>query len=152
MYRLQSSDISGNAVVRVMAAQNVVEIVDLFLDRQMPYLAHQRLQWRETAPQARFLGAHPNLKVAFQVARAVQGEAQKIDRLWAPPAVLTRVSLREPTELNELRLGRFQIQVKLSQSFAESILDTESIRSILEAHHKVIDVPHQGFAPKPRLN
>jgi hypothetical protein len=52
------------------------------------------------------------------------------------------VSLREPTKLDELRLGRFQSQVKLSQSFAKSVLDTESIRSILVAHHKVIDVPH----------
>jgi hypothetical protein len=84
----------------------------------------------------------PNLKVTFLVARAIQREAQKIDRLRASPAVLARVSLREPTKLDELRLGRFQSQVKLSQSFAKSVLDTESIRSILEAHHKVIDVPH----------
>jgi hypothetical protein len=41
---MQSSDIAGNAVVRIVAAQNGVEIVDLFLDRQMPYLAHQLLQ------------------------------------------------------------------------------------------------------------
>ena len=46
--------------------------------------------------------------------------------------VAAQKSLREPTKLDELRLGRLQRQVKLSQSFAESILITESIRSILK--------------------
>jgi hypothetical protein len=84
---LQGTKVSGNAVVGVMAPQRGVESVDLFPDRQVPDSSQQVLQRHETAPQARFLGAHSNPEVALQVPRAVEREPQKVDRLWALPAV-----------------------------------------------------------------
>src|SRR6202047_1226338 len=93
---LQGTKVSGNAVVGVMAPQRGVENVDLFPDRQVPDSSQQVLQRHETAPQARFLGAHSNPEVALQVPRAVEREPQKVDRLWALPAVFGGMSLREP--------------------------------------------------------
>jgi hypothetical protein len=84
-----------------MTPQCGVESVDLFPDRQVPDSSQQVLQRHETAPQARFLGAHPNPEVALQVPRAVQREPQKVDRLWALPAVFGGMSVREPAKFDE---------------------------------------------------
>ena len=112
-----------------MAPQRGVESVDLFPDRQVPYSSQQVLQRHETAPQARFLGAHSNPEVALQVPRAVEREPQKVDRLWALPAVFGGMSLREPAKFDELGLGRFQGQAELSQPFAQGVLDAKGILS-----------------------
>jgi hypothetical protein len=52
------------------------------------------------------------------------------------------MSLRKATKFDELGLGRFQSQAKLPQSLAQRLLDPESVRAILEAQHKVVDVSH----------
>src|SRR5215831_8000617 len=93
---LQGTKVSRNAIIGVMAPQCGVESVDLFSDRPVPDSSQQVLQRHETAPQARFLGAHSHPEVALQVPRAVEREPQKIDRLWALPAVFGGMSLREP--------------------------------------------------------
>src|SRR5215472_16385565 len=120
---LQGTKVSGNAVIGVMAPQCGVESVDLFPDRQVPDSSQQVLQRHETAPQARFLGAHPNPEVALQVPRAVEREPQKVDRLWALPAMFGGMSLREPAKFDKLGLGRFQGQAELSQPLEAGILE-----------------------------
>src|SRR6266481_5610644 len=60
------------------------------------------------------------------------------------------MSLREPAKFDEFGLGRFQGQAELSQPFAQGVLDAYGILSILEAHHKVVDVSdHVGLSPQP---
>ena len=109
----------------------------------MPHPPHQILQAHECTLQARLFGAHPNPKVAFQIARAIQRKAQKIDGLRTFAPVLARLPLCEAPKLNQFGLGRFQGEAELPQSFAQHLLDPKSIRPILEAHHKVVDIPHQ---------
>src|SRR6516165_6127452 len=113
----------------------------------MSYSPHELLQGRKAAPQARFLGAHPNLVVTFQVSRAIQRQPQEVDCFRALSAAFTRVSLREPTELNQLGLGRLKSETELFQPKAQRVLNADSI---LETDHKVVDIAHQpGFAPQP---
>src|SRR5688572_22320931 len=85
----------------------------------------------------------PNPKVAFQVARAVQREAQRIDRLRASSTPLACPPARTATTFDELGFRRFQGQAEFSQSLAQDILDAKRIRAILETQHKVVDVPPQ---------
>src|SRR5580658_7582208 len=119
----------------------------------MAYFPHQLLQRHKAAPQTRFLGAHPNLEVAFSVLRAIQRQSQKIDRFRAIPTAFARVSLRESTKLNQLGLGRLQSETEFLQPKTQGVLHAEGIRSILETDHKVINVAHQtGFAPQPNLD
>src|SRR6516162_7041551 len=116
----------------------------------MSYSPHELLQGRKAAPQARFLGAHPNLVVTFQVLRAMQRQPQEVDCFRALSAAFTRVSLREPTKLNQLGLGRLKSETELFQPKAQRVLNADGVRSILETDHKVVDVAHQsGFAPQP---
>src|SRR6266850_4174780 len=102
----------------------------------MPYLPHKLLQRRKAAPQARFLGAHPNLEVTLLVSRAIQRHAQEVDGLRAFSTAFACVSLREPTKLNQLGFGRLKSEAELSQPKAQRVLDTDGVRSILEADHK----------------
>ena len=81
----------------------------------MSYVPHELLQGQEAAPQARFLGAHPNLEVAFQVSRAIQRQPQEVDGFRALSAAFARVSLREPTKLNQLGFGWLKSETELSQ-------------------------------------
>src|SRR6201997_417470 len=119
----------------------------------MSYLPHELLQGQKAAPQPRFLGAHPNLKVTFQVSRAIQRQPQEVDGFRALSAAFARVSLREPTELNQLGFGRLKSEAELSQPKAQRVLNADGVRSILEADHKVVDIAHQsGFAPQPALH
>src|ERR1700751_3223286 len=119
----------------------------------MSYSPHELLQGQQAAPQPRFLGAHPNLEVTFQVSRAIQRQPQEVDGFRALSAAFARVSLREPTKLNQLGFGRLKSEAELSQPKAQRILNADGIRSILEADHKVIDIAHQpGFAPQPALH
>src|SRR6516164_5319781 len=111
------------------------------------------LQGQKAAPQPRFLGAHPNLEVAFQVSRAIQRQPQEVDGLRALSATFARVSLREPTELNQLGFGRLESEAELSQPKAQRLLNTDGVRSILETDHTVIDIADQsGFAPQSPLH
>jgi hypothetical protein len=80
----------------------------------VPYSPHELLQGQKAAPQARFLGAHPNLKVTFQVSRAIQRQPQEVDGFRALSAALARVSLREPTKLDQFGLGRLKSKAELS--------------------------------------
>src|SRR5690349_9384563 len=98
----------------------------------MPYLPHQLLQRQKAAPHARLFRAHPHLEVAFQVARAIEGQTQKVDGFWAISAAFARVSLREPTKLDQLSLGRFQSKTELAQPKAQGTENAQSVRSILE--------------------
>src|SRR5258707_769794 len=119
----------------------------------MLYSLHYLLQRRKAAPQPRFLGAHPNLEVTFSVSRAIERQAQEVDSFRAVPAAFASVSLREPTKLNQLGLGRLQSESELPQPLTQGILYADGVRSILETDHKVIDVAHQsGFAPQPNLD
>ncbi len=148
MHSLQGPEVSGNAVVGEVAPQHPIEVEDLLAHRQVSHTPHSIAQAGQTALQPRFLGAHPHLKVALSVARAIQGETHEIDRLWAFPPPLGCVLVGITTELDELGLARLQGQAKLSQPFAQGRLEAQGIFPVLETHNKVIDVPHQvGLAP-----
>src|SRR5215471_15986259 len=95
---LQGTKVSGNAVVGVMASQRGVESIELLPDGPMPVSSQQVLQRHETAPQARFLGAHSNPEVALQVPRTVEREPRKVDRFRALPTVFGGMLLREPAK------------------------------------------------------
>src|SRR5262249_9722549 len=130
-----------------------VDFADLFTDLVMPDLSHQLLQRQEAAPYPRLLGAHPNLKVALPVTRAVQRQTQKVDGLRAVSAAFACVSLREPTKFDQLGLSRFQSKAEPAQPKAQGTQNAQSVRSILETDHKVVDVAHQvGFPPQPAFD
>src|SRR3974390_525773 len=149
----ETPEISGDPVISIVAAQEGVDFADLITDLVMPYLPHKLLQRHKAAPQARFLGAHPNLEVALQISRAIQRHTQEVDGLRAFSAAFACVSLREPTKLNQLGFGRLKSEAELSQPKAQRVLNTDGVRSILEADHKVVDIAHQsGFAPQPALH
>src|SRR6476660_9655235 len=95
----------------------------------MSYSPHELLQGRKAAPQARFLGAHPNLEVTFQVLRAMQRQPQEVDGFRALSAAFTRMSLREPTELNQLGFGRLKSETELFQPKAQRVLPAFRIAS-----------------------
>jgi hypothetical protein len=61
--------------------------------------------------------------------------------------VFARVSLREPPKLDQLGLGRFQREAEPSQPIPQCVLKAQSILAILEAHHKVVDIPHEVGLP-----
>src|SRR6516165_3731021 len=83
----------------------------------------------------------------------MQRQPQEVDGFRALSAAFTRMSLREPTELNQLGFGRLKRETELFQPKAQRILNADGVRSILEADHKVIDIAHQsGFAPQPALH
>src|SRR6516164_2747207 len=65
-----------------------------------------------------------------------------------PDAAFARVSLREPTELNQLGFGRLESEAELSQPKAQRLLNTDGVRSILETDHKVIFVAHRVGDPR----
>jgi hypothetical protein len=63
--------------------------------------------------------------------------------------VCPRVAV-QTDQIDERGLGRLQSKAELPQPTAQGILHAQSIGSILETDHKVIDVAHQmGFAPQP---
>ena len=112
----------------------------------MPHSPNLLPKARETTPQPGLLGSHTNKKVTFPITRTVQREPQKVDRFRALPVVFLRMLVGEPTKFDELGLAGFQCQVELPQPLTQFFLEAESIRPILEAHHKVIYIPHQvGF-------
>jgi hypothetical protein len=77
------------------------------------------------------------------VTRAVEGKAQKVDRLRTFTPSFASVPLGKATELDELGLARLQCEAKLPQALAKGILDAKRIRAILEAQHEIIDIAHQ---------
>ena len=57
-----------------------------------------------------------------------------------------------PNSTNLVLVGS-RVRPNFSQPKAQRVLEHDSIRSILEADHKVIDIAHQpGFAPQPALH
>lgn len=94
-YTFTSIEASPPNIKSIVSAYEGVDFADLVTDRTTsPY---ELLQGRKAAPRARFLGAIPTLKSPFQV---LQRQLQKVDRFRALSAAFTRVSPREPTELN----------------------------------------------------
>ncbi|MDA3920853.1 MAG: hypothetical protein PF501_09280 [Salinisphaera sp.] len=126
-----------------MAAQHAIQIDRLLFHRQMTHAPHQVTQIRHAPLKPRLLRAKANLEVAFSVTRAIQGEAQKVNRFRAFSSSLARVPSSKATKLNERRLGRLQSQAELLKAFAQYILESDGILTILKAHHKVVDVAHQ---------
>jgi hypothetical protein len=41
---LQCPDVPGNAVVRIVTAEHLIEVVNLLLNRQVPHSSHQVLR------------------------------------------------------------------------------------------------------------
>src|SRR6185295_2044163 len=68
-----------------------------------------------TLPKCRSLSTSPwDLEVAFQVSRAIQRQPQEVDGFRALSAAVARVSLREPTKLDQFGLGRLKSEAELS--------------------------------------
>jgi len=51
MHPQQCPQISGNTVVCVVTSEHLIEMIQLFLDRQVPHSPHLVLQPRERTPQ-----------------------------------------------------------------------------------------------------
>jgi hypothetical protein len=63
------------------------------------------------------------------------------------------VSLRIPAKFDQFGFRRFQSQAESPQPLHKRLLNTKSVRAILETQQEVIDIPHHaGLAPKPRLD
>src|SRR5262249_56750539 len=77
MHPLQRPDIASDAIVSIVTSEHLIEMVHLFLERQVPHLPHLVLQSHERAPQTGLFRTHTDPKVAFLIAGAVQGKAQK---------------------------------------------------------------------------
>jgi hypothetical protein len=101
---LQRPYVPGDAVVRIVTAEHLIEAVGLLSERQVPHSPHLVLQAHHRAPQAGLFRTQPNPKVAFPIARAIQREPQKVNRFRAFTATLARVSLRKATKFDELGL------------------------------------------------
>src|SRR5438128_6523090 len=136
METLQGPNVAGNAVVPIVAAEYLIEVVALLPNRQVPHPSHQVLRVAEGAAQARLFRTHADPKIAFPVTSAIQGEAQKVNRFRASPSTLARPLVREAAKFDELGFRRFQSQAKPSQSLAHGFLGTKSILAVLETHHK----------------
>jgi hypothetical protein len=93
VHSVQRAEISGDTKLGVVSTEDEIEVIHLLLHRQMPHPPHQILQAHESTLQARPFGAHPNPKVAFQIARAIQREALKVDCLRTSSPVFARVPL-----------------------------------------------------------
>jgi hypothetical protein len=75
----------------------------------------------------------------------LQREAQKVDRLRTFTPVFARVPLCEAAKFYQFGLGRFQRSGRTSPVFCSAPAGAEE--HILEAHHKVVDIPRQIGLP-----
>ena len=74
-------------------------------------------------------------------------EAQKIERLrLGDPAALS-VSGGEPSELDQPRLLRMQLQSELREPVAEIGEEPLGVLTMLEAHHVVVGEPREDHVP-----
>ena len=112
----------------------------------MTNVAHERRQIGQTAAKSRLLRLPTDLEVALAIARAEVRKAQKIQRLGAS-SLRAGVPLCKSAKLDELGLARLQGQRKFIEALAKDGLNSFSIFPILEANHKVIDVPDQIGLP-----
>jgi hypothetical protein len=76
MDSLQCPAVPGNAVVCIVAAKRLVEVLNLLRDRLVPHPPHLVLQARKRSSQSCLLRTQSYSKVAFLISGAVQGEAQ----------------------------------------------------------------------------
>ena len=61
--------------------------------------------------------------------------------------------MRKATKFDKLGLFRLQGQTELSQPLSKCFLSAESVRTILETQHEVVDISHHaGLAPEPGLD
>ena len=67
-YGDQCLNIPGNAIVRIVTTEHLIEMIHLILERQVPHPPHLVLQSRERASQSRLFRTHTNPKVAFLIA------------------------------------------------------------------------------------
>ncbi len=72
VHPLQGPEVSTEAVVGVMPAQDLVEVGYLFANRQVPLPPHQVAQVGQAAAKSRLLRAQADLEPAFLVTRAVR--------------------------------------------------------------------------------
>ena len=130
-----------------MSTQYLVEMAHLFSDRSVPYTSHQVAQVCKASLESCLLRAQPDLAIALLVLRAIESKPQKGNRFRTSPASFARVPLGTSPALDELGLGRFQCEAKLSHPLAQRLLDPPGIRPTRAAHHKVVEGPHPlGFA------
>src|SRR5215467_1996959 len=88
---LQSPDVPGNAVVRIVTAKHLTELVSLLLDRQVPDPPHLVLQVHQRTSQACFLRTQPYSKVAFLISGAVLSRVRPV---FSQASVMPHVRLR----------------------------------------------------------
>jgi len=129
-----------------MATQDLIEPFPLVPQRPKANVTHERRNVSQTTAKPRLLRFPANLEVALAVARAKVREAQKIQCLWTSP-LRAGIPLCKSTKLDEFGLARLQGQRKFIEALAEDSLDSFSIFPILEANHKVINVPDQVGLP-----
>ena len=147
MHFLYRAEVPRNAVLGVVPTQHLVKVAPLLLDRSVPHASPQVAEVREAALESCLLRAQPDFAIALLVLRAIESKPQKGNGFRTPPPSATRVPLGTSPALDELGLGRFQCEAKLSHPLAQRLLDPPGIRPTRAAHHKVVEGPHPlGFA------
>src|SRR5690606_14633134 len=78
---------------------------------------------------------------------AAVGEAQKVERLWLALATRRPSRLREPSEFDEPRLLRMQLQAVQPQPLLQSRTQPLAIASILRTDDEVVCIANNGHHP-----
>jgi hypothetical protein len=87
---MQVAEISSNAIVAIVTTQNLIQVHHLFPYWQMPHSPHQVTQVGYAASKPRLLSTKAHFESSFPVVRAIEGETQKVNRLWSFPASFAR--------------------------------------------------------------
>src|SRR5215467_11954578 len=82
----------------------------------------QLMEFRQTAPQARLVGSPSHLEVPSAVARAVEGQDQKRERLPAFPVPLG-VTLGKAAERHQAGFGWLYRERELCQALYQRLLE-----------------------------
>ena len=150
MNLMQAAEVSSNAIVAIVTTQHLIQVHHLFPYWQMPHSPHQVTQVGYAASKPRLLSTKAHFESAFPVVRAIEGETQKVNRLWSFPASFASIPVGKSAKLNQLCFRRLQCQAEFFQAFTQHILKADGVLTVLETHHKVINIAHQiGFALQP---
>lgn len=84
-------EVTGYALVGVVPPQDPVEVDPLFSYRQVRHALQQVTQLRQAPAESRLLGLKADFEIALSVARAIESEARKVDRLGGLPRFPARV-------------------------------------------------------------
>jgi hypothetical protein len=130
----------------------LVDLRDLVFERFMPQELHQLLALAQTALEARLGRLPAHLAIPLVVAGAVQGEAEKRQRLWASPAPCGS-PLGKTAEGYQTGWGRLQCQGTLRQALDEYLRAPVRVGLVVATDDDISTGAEQGrLTVPPRLH